>query len=291
MRHAVNILTLVALLSSSQVALAAPSTAMVAPRGVTLPKTGLGRAWQRAALNVRQARRQVSAIKANRRLSRWARLRKSVWAVARSVGPRRPPAVLLYQGAFDPVHKGHLRNIEAAMGGVKNVRQVVVVPTSSHPGKEPVAHRHRVAMLKKSLASLVQPAAVRASISVVSNTRLARLSMEGFKDLTGTVHQRFPGARVYIMTGADAYLEAARSGLVAKALSLGYRYAVTPREGYTLPRKLPVGVEVMPLSGGGESSSGIRRAFQASHLPASMLAPGTADYIERNGLYGAGGVR
>jgi nicotinic acid mononucleotide adenylyltransferase len=248
----------------------------------------LARAWQQVALNVGQAARQARAVAKNRAAepSRWKRARTSVRAAAASLGIRRPPPVLLYQGAFDPVHRGHLTNLTAALAGVKGVAQVYVVPTSIHPGKTPVAYRHRVAMLKAALASEKLPS--RVQVTVVDDPHLARLSMEGFNDLTGMIHNRHPGAPVYIMTGSDAYLKAAAQGLVSQARRWGYRYAVTPREGYPLPEKLPVGVEVMPISGGGESGTQIRRALAAQRVPQGTLDPSTVAYIRSHGLYGLG---
>jgi len=192
--------------------------------------------------------------------------------------------VLLYQGAFDPVHKGHLTNIESAVSGVQRVREVFVVPTSDHPGKRPVPYRHRVAMMNAALAGTNLPGNVHAT--VVNDRRLARLSLEGFDDLASMIHTRFPGSPVYIMTGSDAYLKAAASGLVNRALRWGYRYAVTPRAGYPLPDKLPVGVEVMPIRGGAVSSSKIRRDLGAGVLPVKALGRPVARHIAEHGLYG-----
>jgi cytidyltransferase-like protein len=238
-------------------------------------------------LDFRQAARQARAIKGNRSLSRWTRVRKATQAVSRSLGLRRPPAVLLYQGAFDPVHRGHLANLKSALTGVKDVGHVYVVPTSSHPGKKPVAHRHRVAMMERALdANRGIPSGV--AVSVVKEPRLARLSMDGFKDLTAMIHASHPGARVYIMTGSDAFDRAREGGLVGRALRWGYRYAVTPRDGHPISSKLPTGVEVMPISGGGVSSTKIRNALKEQKVPWSGLPGPAARYIVERGLYGLG---
>lgn len=250
------------------------------------PAEARGGRWRKARANVGQALRQACSISQNKTLSPWKRTGLALRAACRSVGLRRKaaPAVLLYQGAFDPVHKGHLTNIKSSVNGVQGVGQVFVVPTSDHPGKKPVPFKHRVAMMRKALASAALPASVHAT--VVNDRRLAQLSLKGFDDLTSMIHTRYPGSPVYIMTGSDAYLKAAASGLVNKALRWGYRYAVTPRAGYPLPDKLPTGVEVMPLAGGKVSSSKIRRDLGAGVLPVKALGRPVARHIADNGLYG-----
>jgi len=206
-------------------------------------------------------------------------------AITASLGLFRPRPVLLYQGAFDPVHRGHLTNLRAALAAVQNVGEVFVVPTSDHPGKNPVPHPHRVAMMRAALADVKLPRGVK--VTVVDDARLARLDAGGFDDLTGMIHSRRPGAPLYILTGADAFGRAAEQGLVALARRWGYRYAVTPRAGYELPARLPAGVEVTSMAGGKESSTRIRRQLSRG-LPATDALPSTLSYIEQHGLYGAG---
>jgi nicotinic acid mononucleotide adenylyltransferase len=115
--------------------------------------------------------------------------------------------------------------------------------------------------------------------------------MAGFDDLTAMIHSEHPGARVFIVTGSDAFVRAADQGLVSQARRWGYRYAVTPRSGHPLPAKLPVGVAVMPLSGGGESSTQIRQQLKAQRVPDKPLPAAAARYIREHQLYGYRGSR
>jgi nicotinic acid mononucleotide adenylyltransferase len=237
-----------------------------------------------AALRVCQAVRQTSAIARQPGLTWRQRLCTMARAITRSVASRKPGAVLLYQGAFDPVHDGHITNLRAALTGVPGVTELFVVPTSTHPGKNPVPFADRVAMLRAAISDAHLPSTVR--VSVVDDPHLARLSLAGFDDLTGMIHTKHPGAPLYIMTGADAFLSAERQGLVRRARRGGYRYAVTPRAGYELPSRLPAGVERMSLAGGSESSTRIREAI-AGGKPPTDLSVSTLAYILEHGLYGA----
>lgn len=270
----------VALLATSQTAVArAPQVGLERPAG-----TRLGRVWQRVKLNLGQARRQSGLIARNPDLAPWARVGKAARAAAGSLGCRRPRPVLLYQGAFDPVHRGHLTNLRSALQGTRGVSEVYVVPTSEHPGKHPVPFKQRVAMLRAALAEAGLPAGVK--VTVVDDPRLARLSPGGFDDLTTMIHSRHPGASLHIMTGADAFNSAADKGLVSLARRWGYRYAVTPRAGYDLPTGLPPGVAVMPLAGGKESSTRIRAEVARGQTPTDLF-PSTLRHIQAHGLYGA----
>lgn len=260
----------------------APTTAKL-----EVPRTRGGRIVQRVGLNLRHAVRQIKQIASNREIKPWCRMSRALRAAAGSLGIARKAPVLLYQGAFDPVHRGHLANLEAALKGIKGARQVYVVPTSVHPGKTPVAHHHRVTMMQQAVAAMAHRLPRGVKVEVVDDPHLARLSLEGFGDLTQMIHSRHPGSPVYIMTGADAFITAKDKGLVSLARAWGYRYAVTPREGYSLPDRLPCGVEVMPMSGGSASGSRARAALAAGRLPRDDLIPGTLRYIVHNGLYGS----
>lgn len=266
------------------VALSQTAVARVPRSGLEQPaRTRLGLVWQRVKLNLGQARRQTGLIARNAELGPWTRARKAVRATAGSLGCRRPGPVLLYQGAFDPVHRGHLTNLRSALCGTKGVGEVYVVPTSEHPGKHPVPFKHRVAMLRAALAEAGLPAGVK--VTVVDDPRLARLSPGGFDDLTAMIHTQHPGASLHIMTGADAFNNAADKGLVTLARRWGYRYAVTPRAGYQLPASLPPGVKVMPLAGGKESSTRIRAEVARGQTPPDLF-PSTLHHIQAHGLYG-----
>lgn len=248
------------------------------------PVVNLGDAPRSAgAARLRQALRQSSVVARFAPGGRVARGCKAVLAGACSLLVRRAP-VLLYMGTFDPVHTGHLANLKAALAGVPGAKQVYVVPTSEHPSKQPLPYEHRVAMMRAALRDAQLPAAVK--VTVVDDPRLARVSAEGFDTLSAMIHGKHPGAPVAIMTGADAFCTAADGGLVAKALRWGYRYAVTPREGYSLPDRLPFGVSVMPASGGRESSTRARAELAAGRLPTD-LTPLTLRYIVEHGLYRA----
>jgi cytidyltransferase-like protein len=235
------------------------------------------------AARLRQALRQTSVVARCAPGGRVTRGCKALVAGACSLLARRSP-VLLYMGTFDPVHSGHLANLKAALAGVPGARQVYVVPTSEHPSKQPLPYEHRVAMMRATLRDAQLPAGVK--VTVVDDPRLARVSAEGFDSLSAMIHGKHPGAPVAIMTGADAFCAAAEGGLVKKALRWGYRYAVTPRAGYSLPDQLPFGVTVMPASGGRESSTRARAELAAGRLPTD-LTPSTLHYIIQHGLYGA----
>jgi nicotinate-nucleotide adenylyltransferase len=258
--------------------------AVLAPPARSSAEPRRGACLAGAALRVCQAVRQTSAIARQPGLTWGQKLCTMARAAARSVAARKPGAVLLYQGAFDPVHNGHITNLRAALAGVPGVAEVFVVPTSTHPGKNPVPFADRVAMLRAAICDARLPSTVR--VSVVDDAWLARLSLAGFDDLTAMIHTKHPGAPLYIMTGADAFLSAERQGLVRRARRGGYRYAVTPRAGYELPSRLPAGVERMSLAGGSESSTRIREAI-AGGKPPTDLSVSTLAYILEHGLYGA----
>jgi len=238
----------------------------------------------RLLLNFRQAKRQARSILSCRTLPKAKRLGRSLKAIAGSLGLARPKAVLLYQGAFDPVHREHLANVTSAAKSVPGAGKVLIVPTSEHPGKTPIAHRHRVAMWQRALKSVKGQLPKAVNVSVVSDPNLAKVSLDGFETLTRAIHKKHPGAAVYIMTGSDAYLSAAKQGLVDKALKWGYRYAVTPRAGYPLPKNLPAGVEVLPRQGGDVSSSAFRGNISANK---GLLPSAVRSYIKAHKLYGA----
>jgi cytidyltransferase-like protein len=269
-----SVLTLVLALSLgiARTAPAAPiTTARIdAPRG--------------SGSRLRQALRQASVIGKQGPGNRLVRGCKAITAAACSLLGRRAP-VLLYMGTFDPVHAGHLANLKAALAGVPSARRVYVVPTSELPSKTPLPYPHRVAMMRAALRDAGLPSNVE--VVVVDDPKLARVSADGFDTLSAMIHSRHPGAPVAIMTGADAFTSAAEGGLVSKALRWGYRYAVTPRAGHALPERLPFGVQIMPESGGRESSTRARAELAAGHAP-SDLTPSTLRYIEEHGLYGAG---
>jgi nicotinate-nucleotide adenylyltransferase len=107
----------------------------------------------------------------------------------------------IFGGTFDPIHRGHLRAAAAVRSRFK-LDRVFFVPSNTPPHKRrpdmaPAADR--LAMVKSAVrgrrgfeASAVEVRSPRTSYSIYTLTKIRKV---------------FPGARLFFILGADAFLE------------------------------------------------------------------------------------
>jgi nicotinate-nucleotide adenylyltransferase len=106
----------------------------------------------------------------------------------------------IYGGSFDPIHRGHLEPVHAARAQL-GLDRVIYVPTALPPHKEgrqlapPLA---RWAMVE--LALLDDPDAVASPLELTGEPSYT-------VDTVGRLQALHPGARLFLLLGADAFLE------------------------------------------------------------------------------------
>jgi nicotinate-nucleotide adenylyltransferase len=114
---------------------------------------------------------------------------------------KRALRVGIFGGTFDPVHRGHLQAAEAVRSRFK-LDKVIFIPSNTPPHKRrpnmaPAADR--LAMVESAVRGIrgfeASDIEVRSSRTSYSITTLAK------------IRKMFPGARVFFILGADAFLE------------------------------------------------------------------------------------
>ncbi len=186
--------------------------------------------------------------------------------------------VAVFTGSFDPIHEGHLRVARAARDEL-GVERVILVPRPPYGEKHPLPVRERAAMIR--LAVQGSP-----GLEVADDATIRLLARAGDEAVMDAFRDRDPRRPVYRVQGTDSLQKSLASGYVRENLARGIRYAVVPRAGYELPRRLPAGVAVLRPTPEPVSSSSIRRSLAAGRSPRG-LPPPVARYIQARGLYRA----
>jgi nicotinate-nucleotide adenylyltransferase len=191
----------------------------------------------------------------------------------------------VFGGTFDPPHLGHLVLAEWAWARLR-LDRVLLVPAGAPPHK--LARRlsepaHRLAMAR--LAVRGNPALAVADLE-------ARRAGPSFTvDTLGALRARHPGARLFLLMGADSladfptWREPERIARLATLV-----VAARPRRGATRRARLPRGARVVHLDNPlVDISSSALRARARARRPLRYLVPdAVAAYIERQGLYRRG---
>lgn len=185
----------------------------------------------------------------------------------------------LFGGSFDPVHLGHLLAARTAREEAQ-LDRVFFIPTARSPFKphaHPAPAAERLRLLRLALAGDCR--------SEVDGQEIERGGASYSIDTVRIYLQRFPGAELFYLIGADQSSQLhlwREAGELAKLV----RFLVIPRPGEELPplpppfagralRGVPVGI----------SSSEVRRRLREG-LPVTHLVPAEVnEAILNNRLY------
>ena len=201
----------------------------------------------------------------------------------------------VFGGTFDPPHLGHLALAEWAWARLR-LDRVLFVPAGAPPhkrGRRLSDPAHRLAMVR--LAVRGNPA------FAVSDLEALRTGPSYTVDTLRALRARHPGARLFLLMGADSLSEfptwrepaaiarlatlvvAARPGPGARVSRGGARKPARPA-------RLPRGARVVRLDNPlVDVSASVLRARARARLPLRYLVPdAVAAYLERHGLYRKG---
>jgi nicotinate-nucleotide adenylyltransferase len=184
--------------------------------------------------------------------------------------------VAIFTGTFDPIHEGHLKVALAARDEL-GVDRVILLPRPPYGEKQPVSVADRAAMIRLAVAGTP-------GIEVADAATIRMLARAGDEAVISTIQARDPRRPVIRIHGTDSLLKTLEAGYLRENLARGIRYAVVPRAGYELPRRLPPGVTVLRPTPDTVSSTAIRRALAEGRAPRG-LPTAVARYIRARGLY------
>jgi nicotinate-nucleotide adenylyltransferase len=195
-----------------------------------------------------------------------------------------------FGGSFDPPHLGHLAVAAAAARGF-GLQRVLFAPTGRQPLKPDAVgagFADRLAMT--GLLCAQEPALFE---TVALDAPLADGSPNYTVAALDTLHHKAPGDEIFVIVGADAFLDLRRWREPARLLALA-QWIVVSRPGFALQQLDTLGLtpaqllRVHPLAGVEEPASAtrIREDLLAGSDCAGLLPPAVLDYIRAHHLYG-----
>lgn len=185
----------------------------------------------------------------------------------------------LYGGSFDPIHLGHLLVARAALEELK-LDRIFFIPAAQSPFKpdrKPTAASERSKMLRLALAGNTK--------AEVDEQEIQRGGISYTIETARHYHDRFPGAKIFYLIGADN-VAALPKWRDANELASLMEFLIIPRPGQK-EVEVPAPFRGQYLVGFplGVSSSQIRARVKAG-LPIGHLVPSAvAESIGNNRLY------
>ena len=146
-----------------------------------------------------------------------------------SVVPRR---IGFFGGTFDPPHRGHLALARLAMQTLR-LDKVLVAPVAAQPlkrGRHATPWKYRLAMTRLALGS--EPGMELSDADAPRADGKPNYMLETLRELEAKLT---PGARVFVICGADAFLTI-RQWYRADELLMRYPFVIGARPGFDLSR-------------------------------------------------------
>ena len=185
----------------------------------------------------------------------------------------------LFGGSFDPVHLGHLLVAQAACEGLA-LDRLFFIPAAQSPFKpmtQPASAEIRLRMLRLALAGR--------SNCEVDAQEVHRGGVSFSIDTVRDYAQRFPGAELFYLIGAD-HVPTLPKWREADELARLAEFVVIPRPGQN-PVTAPAPFRVRTLGGWPLklSSSEIRTRVQEQKFIGHLVPFGVGEVIRECGLY------
>jgi len=214
--------------------------------------------------------------------------------------------VAFFGGTFDPIHCGHLRLARAAAEAYA-LDRVLFAPVGNQPLKSEAAiatYNDRLAMVRLALEDGTQPQPETEQIqTATSNSRFAVSDLDAphpdgsanySVDTLAALAHELPDARLYVLTGADSFLDMRRWRSPDRLLKFA-EWIVVSRPEFPLSesRLSPLAltpeqrtrVHLLTTVHEEVSATELRRRLQAGESCAGLLPSAVAAYIQTHGLY------
>jgi len=217
--------------------------------------------------------------------------------------------VAFFGGTFDPIHCGHLRVASVAADAFA-LDRVLFAPVGNQPLKPEAAIAHyadRLAMVRLALeyGTHLQPATESMHAATVSSPdpRFVVSTHDAPRpdgtpnfsvDTLATLAQELPDASIYVLTGADSFLDLRCWRLPDQLLSVAEWIVVSRPEfplseaqlaQLALTQAQRARVHLLTTVHEEVSATELRRRLQAGDLCHGLLPPAVAAYIQTHNLY------
>ena len=211
--------------------------------------------------------------------------------------------VALFGGSFDPIHRGHLRLASAAADAFAFDR-VLFAPT----GRQPLKSEAATASFADRLAMVTLACTVSGDPPAQPDPRFAVSTLDAphpdgspnyTVDVLTILRQQLPGATLFVLAGADSFLDLRRWHSPDQLLALA-EWIVVSRPGFPLSRSFLDLPQLAPLAltppkrarihllatvHEDVSASELRRRLHLGDPCSSLLPPAVGDYIQSHHLY------
>ncbi len=213
--------------------------------------------------------------------------------------------VAFFGGTFDPIHRGHLRLASAAADAFA-LDRVLFVPVGSQPlkpGPTVTSYADRLQMARLALGRPQNEQRTTNNEQRSPDPRFAVSTLDAPRpdgspnytvDSLAALAREQPSASLFVLTGADSFLDLRRWRSPGRLLALA-EWIVVSRPEFPLSESQLAPLALTPAQRARVhllatvheevSATALRRRLQAGDPCPGLLPPAVADYIQSHGLY------
>ena len=182
-------------------------------------------------------------------------------------------------GTFDPIHNGHLV-AASEVAWVYDLDEVIFVPTG-----RPVFKLDKHVTNEEDRYLMTVIATASNPKFVVSRVDIDRPGVTYTIDTLRDIRARYPDAKLFFITGADAVAEIMRWKDAERMFDIAHFVAVT-RPGYSSKVPLPAGkVDMLEIPALAISSTDVRQRARNGEPVWYLVPDGVVQYIAKHGIY------
>jgi len=209
--------------------------------------------------------------------------------------------VAFFGGTFDPIHRGHLR-LACAAADAFALDRVLFAPVGNQPLKPEAtvaSYADRIEMARLACnPEPPQPATGNSADPRFAVSTLDAPRCDGSPNYTvdslAALARELPGASLFVLTGADSFLDLRRWRSPGRLLELAEWIVVSRPEfplseaqlaPLALTQAQRARVHLLATVHEDVSATSLRRSLQAGDPCPGLLPPAVAAYIQSHGLY------